>query len=160
MHYVRKIFNFYCFTERPDRFPVNASSFGCSFKLSWEPPPRKGCLVTRYTIHYRESTLSGKVDTAWQTKNMEAYHPHQQLYQLWLECGQAYDIIVLGWNERGHSDIDHDSMVTVTTEIGKHLLSLEKDNTLSTLLTPQWNISRPQDLVWTEIKSDEISVLM
>lgn len=100
------------------------------------------------------------MDTAWQTKNMEAYHPHQQLYQLWLECGQAYDIIVLGWNERGHSDTDHDSMVTVTTEIGKHLLSLEKDNTLSTLLTPQWNISRPQDLVWTEIKSDEISVLM
>ena len=63
---------------------------------------------------------------AWQTKNMTAYHPYQQLYQLRLECNQTYDIMVLGWNERGHSDFDKDSMVTVTTESGKHMLSLKK----------------------------------
>lgn len=68
--------------------------------------------------------LSGKGNVTWQTKNMNAYHPHQQLHQLWLECSQAYDIIVLGWNERGHSDINKDSMVTVTTESGKHLINI------------------------------------
>lgn len=62
---------------------------------------------------------------AWQTKNMNADHSYQQLYQLWLECNQTYDIIVLAWNERGHSGIDKDSMVTVTTESGKHLLSFK-----------------------------------
>ncbi|XP_078371879.1 receptor-type tyrosine-protein phosphatase F-like isoform X3 [Oculina patagonica] len=104
--------------ERPDKFTVHASSFGCSVKLSWEPPPRKGCPVTRYTIHYRESVHSGSNRTAWQTKNMYADYPHdnKQFYQLWLECSRAYDIIVLGWNERGHSDFDEDSMVSVSTE--------------------------------------------
>ena len=147
VNYVCNILNFYCFTERPDTFPLNASSFGCSVKLSWQPPPRKGCPVTRYTIHYRESTLSGKGNTAWQTMNMKAHHSYQQRYQLWLECSQAYDFLVLGWNERGHSDIDKDSMVTVTTESGKHLLSLKKDKSLSILWTPQRNTSRPQDPV-------------
>lgn len=75
----------------------------------------------------------GKGNMAWQTKNMNADHPHQQFYQLWLECSQEYDIIVLAWNERGHSDFDRDSMVTVATEKGKHLFSSNKGNTLSLL---------------------------
>lgn len=45
-----------------------------------------------------------------------------------------YDIIVLGWNECGYSDIDYDFMVIVIIEIGKYLLSLEKDNILLILL--------------------------
>lgn len=120
------MFNCHCLTERPDKFTLNASSFGCSVKLSWQPPPRKDCPVTQYTIHYRESVVLDKRNMAWQTKNMNADHSYQQLYQLWLECNQTYDIIVLAWNERGHSGIDKDSMVTVTTESGKHLLSFKQ----------------------------------
>ncbi|KAL9972475.1 hypothetical protein ACROYT_G018783 [Oculina patagonica] len=104
--------------ERPVKFHVNATSFGCSVKLSWKPPPRKGCPVTRYTIHHRESADSNSGRMEWQSKRMNAEHNHEQFYQLWLECGRTYDIIVLGWNERGHSDFDEDSMVSVSTENG------------------------------------------
>ena len=40
-------------------------------------------------------------------------------YHLWLECSQTYDFIVLGWNERGHSDLDEGLMVVISTEKGK-----------------------------------------
>ena len=55
----------------------------------------------------------------WQTDKLNAVHPNKQLYHLKLECSRAYDIIVLGWNERGHSDFDEQSMVSVSTESGK-----------------------------------------
>ena len=58
----------------------------------------------------------------WQTNRMKAEHPHEQHYHLWLQCNRAYDIIVLGWNERGHSDFNEESMVSVSTESGKCLL--------------------------------------
>lgn len=82
--------------------------------------------------------FSGKKSMAWQTKNMNAdqSHPNHEFYHLWLECSQAYDIIVLAWNERGHSDFDRDSMVTVTTENGKHLFSSNKGNTSIIIVNP------------------------
>lgn len=40
---------------------------------------------------------------------------------LWLDCDKRYNIIVLAWNERGHSVFDTDSVVSVWTEIGMKL---------------------------------------
>lgn len=119
-------FTYFCLIERPDKFRVIAKSFGCSVKLSWKPPARNGCPVTRYTIHYRESVVSNNDTMPWQIKNMNAEHSDQQVHHLWLECSRTYDIIVLGWNERGHSDFDEDSMVSVSTENGKYPLCSKK----------------------------------
>ncbi|KAL9972466.1 hypothetical protein ACROYT_G018772 [Oculina patagonica] len=115
--------------ERPEKFSIDATSFGCSVKLSWNPPPEKGCPATRYTIHYRKSVLLNNDMTAWQIKNMNADYPYdnKQFYHLWLECSKMYDFIILGWNERGHSDFNEDSMVSVSTEKGVSFTPLLND---------------------------------
>lgn len=111
-----------CLIERPGMFSINGTPFGCSVKLSWEPPSSKGCPITRYTIHFRESAASINGNMTWQTKNMNAENIYKELYHLWLECSQEYDVMVLGWSERGHSVFHDNSMVTVSTEKGKCLL--------------------------------------
>ena len=34
------------------------------------------------------------------------------------DCNKEYKIIVLAWNERGHSDFDEESVLTVFTDKG------------------------------------------
>ncbi|XP_073254411.1 uncharacterized protein [Porites lutea] len=43
------------------------------------------------------------------------------------DCNKEYKIIVLAWNERGHSDFDEDSVLTVFTDKGKPRTPLLKD---------------------------------
>ena len=116
--------------ERPKKFSVNASSFGCSVKLSWKPPASEGCEIIRYTVHYREYLCTTNATMIWQVVKWKCqYWSDYQTYgvcsgkhHLWLNCNKRYDIIVLAWNERGHSDFDEDSVLSVSTEKGRYPL--------------------------------------
>ena len=55
--------------------------------------------------------------STWQRKHLNI----TDRYHLWLDCDKRYNIIVLAWNERGHSVFDTDSVVSVWTEIGMKL---------------------------------------
>jgi len=90
--------------------------FGCSIKLSWKLPPPSGCPITRYTVHYRRSAGSPGEKLLWKVKVINSTDHHR----LWLECNEEYNIMVLAWNERGRSEFDGDSVLTVRTEKGMY----------------------------------------
>ena len=95
---------------------VHAVPFGCSAQLSWDTPSVGSCPVTRYTIHYRKSTTSSSDTGAWLTTVLN--QPEINKHRLWLNCSKKYDIMVFAWNQRGHSDFDEKSIVSVLTETG------------------------------------------
>ena len=104
--------------ERPEKFIVEAEPFGCSIKLSWKPPPSRGCPITRYSVHYKEAVVSADAMlSTWQRKYLNITDRDH----LRLDCDKRYNIIVLAWNERGHSVFDTDSVVSVWTEMGMKL---------------------------------------
>ena len=55
--------------------------------------------------------------STWQRKHLNITDRDH----LRLDCDKRYNIIVLAWNERGHSVFDTDSVVSVWTEIGMKL---------------------------------------
>ena len=52
----------------------------------------------------------------WKVKDINSTDHHR----LWLECNEEYDTMVLAWNERGRSEFDGDSVLTVRTEKGMY----------------------------------------
>ena len=55
---------------------------------------------------------------AWQPSlNVSRVNKHR----LWLKCNTRYDVVVMAWNRRGHSDFNGASMLSVLTETGTDL---------------------------------------
>ena len=100
----------------PKSFVVQAVPFGCSAKLSWDTPSISSCAVTRYTIHHRKSVTASSDTGAWQTTILN--EPDINQHRLWLNCSKKYDIMVLAWNQRGHSDFSEKSVLSVLTDTG------------------------------------------
>ena len=105
----------------PKSFVVHAVSLGCSARLSWHTPSVSSCPLTRYTIHYRNSMTSSSDTDAWLTTVLN--EPDINKYRLWLNCSKKYDIMVFAWNQRGHSDFNEKSVVSVLTDTGTEFLS-------------------------------------
>ena len=105
----------------PKSFVVHAVPSGCSARLSWDTPSVSSCPVTRYTIHYRNSMDSSSDTDAWLTTVLN--EPDINEYRLWLNCSKKYDIMVFAWNQRGHSDFNDKSVVSVLTDTGNRVLS-------------------------------------
>lgn len=102
-------------SERPKKFAVEASPFACGVKLSWKTPNSGGCPITQYTVHYKESRDPvTEASSIWQVQNLNNTDRHN----LMTDCNKEYKIIVLAWNERGHSDFDEESVLTVFTDKG------------------------------------------
>ncbi|CAH3112865.1 unnamed protein product, partial [Porites lobata] len=111
-------------SERPKKFAVEASPFACGIKLSWKTPNSGGCPITQYTVHYKESRDPvTEASSIWQVQNLNNTDRHN----LMTDCNKEYKIIVLAWNERGHSDFDEESVLTVFTDKGKPRTPLLKD---------------------------------
>ena len=91
-------------------FAVEATPFGCGINLSWKSPEPRGCPIAGYTVYYKENSTK----SLWQVENLNNTDRHN----LWLDCNRRYNIIVLAWNERGHSNFDADSVLSVSTEKG------------------------------------------
>lgn len=100
----------------PKSFMVNAVPSGCSAQLSWDTPSVSSCPITRYTIHYRNSRTSSSETGAWLTTILN--EPDINKHRLWLNCSKKYDIMVFAWNQRGHSDFNEKSVVSVLTDTG------------------------------------------
>ena len=105
----------------PKSFVVHADPLGCSAQLSWDTTSVSSCLVTRYTIHYRNSMTSSSDTGAWLTTVLT--EPDINKQRLWLNCSKKYDIMVFAWNQRGHSDFNEKSVVSVLTDTGTEFLS-------------------------------------
>ena len=114
-----KLFAGVFFADVPKDFAVNADPFGCSAKLLWNTPLTNSCPITRYTIHYRESTTSKNNEGTWKITSLKESNITE--YRLWLNCSKNYDIIVIAWNRRGHNDYDEKSVLSVLTEEGTYL---------------------------------------
>ena len=100
----------------PKSFMVHAIPFGCSANLSWNTPSVNSCPITRYTIHHRESMTASSDTGAWQTTILN--EPDINKHRLWLNCSKKYDIMVIAWNQRGHSDFNEKSVLSVLTHTG------------------------------------------
>ena len=100
----------------PKSFMVHAIPFGCSAKLTSATPSVSSCPITRYTIHHRESMTASSDTGAWQTTILN--EPYINEHRLWLNCSKKYDIMVLAWNQRGHSDFNEKSVLSVQTDTG------------------------------------------
>ena len=111
----KKLISVFYYSERPKKFAVEASSVSCGVKLSWKTPNSGGCPITHYTVLYKEPRdQSNKATSIWQTENLSNTDHHN----LMTDCNKEYKIIVLAWNERGHSDFDEESVLTVFTDKG------------------------------------------
>ena len=136
--------------ERPEKFTIEAEPFGCSIKLSWKPPPSRGCPITRYSVHYKESVMSADAMlSTWQRKHLNITDRHH----LWLVCDKRYNIIVLAWNERGHSVFDTDSVVSVWTEIGMKLYKNQSHAVKRWIIYFSIHLFQLKLLPWTKFHS-------
>ena len=110
-----ELISVFYYSERPKKLAVEASSFSCGVKLSWKTPNSGGCPITQYTVHYKEPRdQSANATSIWQVENLNNTDHHNLI----TDCNKEYKILVLAWNERGHSDFDEESVLTVFTDKG------------------------------------------
>ena len=108
----------------PKSFMVHAVPLGCSANLSWNTPSVGSCPITRYTIYHRKSMTASSDTGAWQTTVLNK--PDINQHRLWLNCSKKYDIMAFAWNQRGHSDFNDKSVLSVLTDTGNEFCN---DNT-------------------------------
>ena len=100
----------------PKSFMVRADPLGCSANLSWNTPSVDSCPITRYTIYHKKSMTASSDAGVWQTTVLNEADINQ--HRLWLNCSKKYDIMVFAWNQRGHSDFNEKSVLSVLTDTG------------------------------------------
>ncbi|XP_078358616.1 uncharacterized protein LOC144643290 isoform X2 [Oculina patagonica] len=91
---------------------------GCDVNLRWSFPEDSGCLLTMYTIYYRE--LQSRNEDSWHQINVTRVTKSQHL--LSLKCNTEYAFAVSAWNELGESAISSEwpiKTIKATHSIGR-----------------------------------------